>query len=126
MAKPQFIKLYASLWYHPDVKNLKDSTFRFLIYILLKSWSQSENKNIFKIKPKEIYKEFNTSHSKLWRIQKELNTLKIGVEYLHNQYVFNLTEFFKNYYPNHLKNETVNNSNYKSHLIEENVVVSQK
>jgi len=107
MAKPEFIKFYRSIWDDTKIKSLKDSSFRFLIYILFKSYRQRENKLIFKLKPKEIYSEFNTSHSKLWRIQQDLAPLKIKIEYLHKKYIFDLTEFFNIYYPKCIKNETV-------------------
>lgn len=110
MSKPQFIKIYRCVWNNEDIKKLKDSSFRFLIYILFKSYQQS-NKNLFKLKPKEIYTDFNTSHTKLWRIQKDLTILKIKIGYTHKQYSFDLTDFFKNYYPNCFKNETVNDIN---------------
>ena len=107
MAKPEFIKIYRLVWDNPNIKNLKDASFRFVIYILFKSYNQRKNKNIFNLKPREIYSEFNTSHSKLWRIQKELLPLKIIIEYSHKQYSFNLTDFFETYYPKCIKNETV-------------------
>lgn len=105
MANPIFVKVYEGLLYNINIKKLKDSSFRFLIYILLKSY-KSQNKIVFKIKPSDIYSEFNTSHTKLWRIQQELSSIKIKIEYAHKFYKFDLSEFFKQYYPNHSKNET--------------------
>jgi hypothetical protein len=107
MAKPQFIKIYRCVWDNEDVKKLKDSSFRFLVYILFKSYQQTGDKNKFSLKPKEIYTEFDTSHTKLWRIQNELVSLKIKVDYSHKFYSFDLTEFFQNYYPDCFKNGTV-------------------
>ena len=95
----KFIKLYQSVWDNGDIQNLSDYTFRFLIFILLISYSQRD-KNQFIITPKEVYSKFKMSRSKLWRIQKELKTLNIDVEYTHKEYKFNLTDFFQIYYPN--------------------------
>mgnify|MGYP001188951498 CR=1 FL=1 len=118
MAKPQFIKLFRSVWDNEYIKKLPDSAFRFLIYILFKSYQQTKDKNIFQLKPREIYAEFKTSHSKLWRIQNELIPLKIKIDYSHKQYCFNLTDFFDAYYPKCVKNETDEDYSCSLHNVE--------
>ena len=94
MAKPIFIKIYKSFLDNVKIRKLKDSSFRFLTYILFKSYV-SQNKRIFTVKPSDIYLEFKTSHTKLWRIQQELSELKIKIEYQHKVYRFDLTDFYK-------------------------------
>ena len=98
MLKPQFIKFYYNVWENEDVKRLKDCEFKFLIYLLFKSYKQI-NKNSFNLSPASIYNETKISHCKLWRMKKSLNSIKIKINYVNKEYAVNLSEFFKEYYP---------------------------